>query len=182
MPGPAQQDRRGSAAIKSVHSVVPQEWLVCPIESYAQVSYNRRSKRDDVIQTSAPKPPSSGLRVAAGVVAIVLGLWCLGSALVGVLMAIDYDGYAEVVVFTVLFLLLGLGSLASAITLLVQHRRKTPAASVAVLALAALALPAALMSTAEGFWGYFSATVTVLLAVPVFILLGISLVKEKRAI
>jgi uncharacterized membrane protein HdeD (DUF308 family) len=138
---------------------------------YAQSAYQ---------QPGVMGPKSSGFRVASGIVTLVLGVWALLASIAGGRMYADYDAYVPAMVFTVLFLLLGLGLLAGGIVLLVKRRGRKPLVPLVVLGLAATACIVSVISTARDLYGVAPTVITFLLALPIFIVMGIGLAREKN--
>lgn len=135
-----------------------------------------------VYQMAAPpKPKSSGYRVAAGVVAIVLSLVELllfGNA-VSMMSLFVIPVY---VTAAVAHFILGVGTMTAGIVLLAQHRRRGRKAPVSLLALAALTVLAAMVLVVGEVQSQIVLIVSSLLAVTVLIVLGIGFLKEKRAL
>jgi cation transport ATPase len=117
---------------------------------------------------------------ASGIVTLVLGVWALLASIAGGRMYADYDAYVPAMVFTVLFLLLGLGLLAGGIVLLVKRRGRKPLVPLVVLGLAATACIVSVISTARDLYGVAPTVITFLLALPIFIVMGIGLAREKN--
>lgn len=126
-----------------------------------------------------PLPESSGYRVAAGVIAIVHGSILLtpSLALVGFAMR-EGQPAASALVFVALAA--AVGNLISGIVLISRGCRRGRAAPAAVMACAAFP---AILGVAGFALGHFHAvllTFSLIFAVPVAIILGVGLVKEKR--
>ncbi|MHC6231747.1 hypothetical protein ACX5I6_19620 [Arthrobacter sp. MMS24-T111] len=120
--------------------------------------------------TPAPEPKSSGLRVAAGIVGIVLGALLLFPALAG---------FAHNVIAGFLLLVAALGNVTTGIVLLASQRSRNRGAPITSLSFAGFALLTALL--AVPFLGGAVLVFAVLLAIPVVILMGIGLAREKSA-
>lgn len=97
-------------------------------------------------------------------------------------MFVDYDGNVYALTYTVLFGLLGLGLLASGIILLVKSRDRKGIVPFVILGLTAATAIVAVTSTIRQLYGPGPTVVTVLLCLPIFILLGIGIAKEKRGL
>jgi len=119
---------------------------------------------------AASKPKSSGLRVGAGIVSIVLG---------AVLLLASMAGFASNVIAGLLLLVAALGNVTTGIVLLASQRERTHGAPITSISFAGFALLAALLAVPflSGAVLFF----TVLLAAPVIILLGLELARVKRA-
>ncbi|HEX9227667.1 MAG TPA: hypothetical protein VF885_13600 [Arthrobacter sp.] len=124
-------------------------------------------------------PKSSGYRVASGILAVALGGFLLLISSVLAYQAFTY-GLVGGVLVAVLTIAAGLGNLISGIVLLVQHRSRRGSAPKAVLAFAALPLLPALISIIGEVGAPILSVVSVVLAVPLFVVMGIGLAKEKR--
>lgn len=141
--------------------------------TYAQPPYQQPSQGQPAYgYTSYPAqpfmqsgPPSSGYRVASGIVGIVLGVWLFFSFLVGVSL--------QQQAVLLLTLLACLGSIAAGIVVLVKHRRRGRAEPIVLICVAGVAL---LFSF--GTFGQF--LFTFLLSTPIFIVMGIGLAREAK--
>lgn len=118
---------------------------------------------------AAPESKSSGLRVAAGIVSIVLGAFLLFASMAG---------FASNVIAGLLLLVAALGSITTGIVLLASHRSRTRGAPITTISFAGFALLAALL--AVPFLGGAVLFLGVLLAAPVVILLSLGLAREKN--
>lgn len=116
-----------------------------------------------------PEPKSSGLRIAAGIVGIVLGTLLLFSALAG---------FTHNVIAGFLLLVAALGNVTTGIVLLASQRSRNRGAPITCLSFAGFALLTALL--AVPFLGGAVLFFAVLLATPVVILLGLGLAREKN--
>jgi hypothetical protein len=131
------------------------------------------------VPSGPPLPKSSGYRVASGIVAIVLGCWLFIASMAS--FASNYFSSGLVTLMSLLFLVAALGNLTSGIVLLAKNRSRLRAAPVTVLTFAALPL---LLGLAGFFGGYTYSILVVasslIFSVPVFIVMGIGLSREKR--
>lgn len=116
-----------------------------------------------------PKPKSSGYRLAAGIVGIVLGFFLLMGSSVG---------FAANSICGLLLLLAGLGNITAGIVLLAMQRGTTRGAPITTITFAGFALLTALL--AIPFTGGAILFVTVLLATPVLVVMGIGFSRENR--
>ena len=119
-------------------------------------------------------PKSSGYRVAAGIVEIVLGLWLFFPAVLG------FRDSWEVLGF--LFLVAALGNLIGGIVLLVKHRDRAPAVPVTSLTFAGLAALLVFVALIADFYGAGLATLTFPVVAPVLIVMSLGLAREKRGL
>lgn len=118
---------------------------------------------------TAPHSKSSGLRVAAGIVSIVLGAFLLFASMAG---------FATNAIAGLLLLVAALGSITTGIVLLASQRSRTRGAPITTITFAGFALLAALL--AVPFLGGAVLFFGVLLAAPVVILLSLGLAREKN--
>lgn len=118
-----------------------------------------------------PPPKSSGYRVTAGIVGIVLGAWLFLQFLVGVSLGLGFLAFLSLVV--------AVGTLTSGIVLLAKQRGRLRGAPITVLSFVGFALLVGLihLGTSAGA-GMF--VFTFLLSVPVLIVMGLGLSREKR--
>lgn len=116
----------------------------------------------------APQPKSSGFRVAAGIVGIVLGVVLLFGAMAG---------FGSNSIAGLLLLVAAVGNVTTGIVLLASQRGRTRGAPITSISFAGFALLAALL--AVPFIGGAVLFFVVLLAAPVIILLGLGLAREK---
>lgn len=121
-------------------------------------------------QPVAPKPKSSGFRVAAGIIGIVLGF---------VLLLACGVGFRANAVAGLLLLIAALGNIASGIVLLAMQRGKTRGAPITAISFAGFALLAGLM--AIPFVGGAILFFTVLLATPLLVVMGLGLSREMKS-
>lgn len=117
---------------------------------------------------AAREPKSSGFRVAAGIVGIVLG---------AVLLFGSMAGFGSNAIAGLLLLVAALGNVTTGTVLLASQRGRTPGAPITSISFAGFALLAALL--AVPFIGGAVLFFVVLLAAPVIILLGLGLAREK---
>jgi peptidoglycan/LPS O-acetylase OafA/YrhL len=134
-----------------------------------------------VAQPWPPGPKSSGYRVASGIVAIVLSLFELIFFANSAYMAATWSVGAYITTAVVLAIL-GLGTLTTGIVLLAQHRRRNRITPTVLMALSASAILAAAVLLAGEFYGPPFLILSVLLGLPILIVLGIGLSKEKRGL
>jgi hypothetical protein len=134
-------------------------------ESYFQDPYRQALFLQTNTQPYPGFPRTSGHRVAAGIVGIVLGAWLFLSFIVGVSLQ---QGAVLVMV-----LISSLGCMAAGIVLLAQHRNRGRAAPIVVICAAALALLFSLSS-----FGQF--LLTFALSLPIFIVMGIGMARESK--
>jgi hypothetical protein len=116
-----------------------------------------------------PKPKSSGFRVAAGIVGIVLGF---------VLLLASGAGFHANAIAGLLLLIAALGNIAAGIVLLAMQRGKTRGAPITSISFAGFALLASLM--AVPFAGGAILFFTVILATPVLVVMGMGLPREMK--
>lgn len=141
-----------------------------PPQYYAPVAYS-----------GLPRAKSSGYRVSSGIIAIVLAVWELLFFANSAYMATTTE-YGAYVTTAVVLGVLGLGSLATGIVLLVQHRRRNRITPVALLALSASAILAAVIMLLGELYGAPFLIASILLGLPIIIVLGIGLSKEMRGL
>jgi uncharacterized membrane protein len=115
-----------------------------------------------------PTPKSSGFRVAAGIISIVLGAFLLFASM---------PGFASNPFAGLFLLMAALGNLTTGIVLLASQRGRTRGAPITSISFAGTALLVALL--AVPFLGGAVLFFVVLLAAPVIILLGLGLAQEK---
>lgn len=131
------------------------------------------------VPAAPPRPKSSGFRIAAGIIAIVQGLFLFVPAIAIVVHAFNFV-YPAAFVMAVLALAAAIGNLTAGIVLLVKHRDRHRTTPVAVLAFAALPL---LLGAAGYYIGLSFALLhffSGILSIPTLIVMGIGLAKEKR--
>ena len=128
----------------------------------------------------APYPPpqvkSSGYRIAAGIVGIVLGAWLLIPACLGL------GNSSSTAFMGLLVLIAALGSVTAGILLLVNQRGHGLGAPVTSLSFAGLALLLGFIGLAMPYFGMALFVSALILATPVVILMSIGLAKERRSI
>jgi hypothetical protein len=120
-------------------------------------------------QATPPKPKSSGFRVAAGIVGIVLG---------SVLLLMCGVGFRYNLFTGLLLLIAALGNVTAGIVLLAMQRGKTRGAPITAISFAGFALLAALL--AIPFTGGAILFFTFLLATPVLVIMGLGLSREMK--
>lgn len=125
-------------------------------------------------QAGPPRPKSSGYRVAAGIVEIVLGVWLILPSIAG----FGLGGGAAFMGF--LALVAALGNIAAGIVLLAHQRNRTQGAPVTSLSFAGLALLLGLIGLSVPYIGGALFVFALVLATPVLIVMGLGLAKEKR--
>lgn len=119
-------------------------------------------------------PKSSGSRVAAGIVEIALAIWLFFPATVGLSNGQSFLGF--------LFLVAFLGNMVAGILLLIKHRGRAQSLPITTLSFAGFAALLSLVAALSGFYGVVMPIMTLPLAVPVLIIMGIGLAKEKRGL
>lgn len=119
------------------------------------------------------KPKSSGFRVAAGIVGIVLGTWLLIPSIAGF-----SEGSTGFMAF--LILVAALGNVTAGIVLLANQRGRSQGSPITSLSFAGFALLLGFIGLAVDYYGAALLVTTLLLAAPVLIVLGIGLSREKR--
>ena len=119
------------------------------------------------------KPRSSGFRVAAGIVGIVLGTWLLIPSIAGF-----SEGSTGFMAF--LILVAALGNITAGIVLLANQRGRSQGPPITSLSFAGFALLLGFIGLAVEYYGAALLVTTLLLAAPVLIVLGIGLSREKR--
>ncbi|MFF1880165.1 hypothetical protein ACFVVC_01685 [Pseudarthrobacter sp. NPDC058196] len=117
------------------------------------------------------KPKSSGFRVAAGIVGIVLGFFTLIEA---------GPGFGHNAFIALLLLIAALGNITSGILLLVTQRGRTRGAPITAISFAGFALLASLMAIAVPYYGGAPFIIDVLLATPVIVVMSLGLSRETR--
>lgn len=147
----------------------------------AQQPYSQQYAPGRWVPAGPQLPKSSGYRVASGIIAIVLGCFLFLPAGLVLKLASDWD-YTVAAVVAVLGFASALGSLTSGIVLLAKHRGRRRATPVAVLAFAVLPLLLGLFSLV-GVIGYtILFLVAAVFSIPLIIVMGIGLAKEKRVL
>jgi hypothetical protein len=145
-----------------------------PYPAYPQAPQQQYAPGGKWTYTATPNlPRSSGYRVAAGIIAIVLGFWLFIPAIAG------FKGF---VFMGFLLLIAATGNLASGIVLLAKQRGRQQGAPVTVLSFAGFALLLALIGLAIPYFGATLFVFTFLLSVPLLIVLGLGLAREKRGL
>ncbi|UKA76445.1 hypothetical protein [Arthrobacter sp. FW306-07-I] len=118
---------------------------------------------------AAPESKSSGLRVAAGIVGIVLGAFLLFASIAG---------FGSNAIAGFLLLVAALGNVTTGIVLLASQRSRTRGVPITTITFAGFALLVSLL--AVPFLGGAVLFFGVLLAAPVVILLSLGLAREKN--
>jgi hypothetical protein len=126
------------------------------------------------VRAKQPRAKSSGFRVAAGIIGIVLGVWLLVPSIAG------FQNTGGVVFMAFLILLAALANITAGILLLVNQRSRTNGAPATSLSAAGSALLLGFIGVAVEYYGAALFVTSLLLAAPVLILLGIGLSREKR--
>lgn len=121
------------------------------------------------------KPKSSGFRVAAGIVGIVLGTWLLMPSIAGF-----SDGSAAFMAF--LILVAALGNVTAGIVLLANQRGRSQGSPITSLSFAGFALLLGFIGLAVDYYGAALLVTTLILAAPVLIVMGLGLAKERRGV
>lgn len=119
------------------------------------------------------KPRSSGFRVAAGIVGIVLGTWLFIPSIAGF-----SEGSAAFMAF--LILVAALGNITAGIVLLANQRGRSQGSPITSLSFAGFALLLGFIGLVVEYYGAALLVTTLLLASPVLIVMGIGLSREKR--
>lgn len=119
------------------------------------------------------KPRSSGFRVAAGIVGIVLGTWLFIPSIAGF-----SEGSATFMAF--LILVAALGNITAGIVLLANQRGRSQGSPITSLSFAGFALLLGFIGLVVDYYGAALLVTTLILAAPVLIVLGIGLSREKR--
>lgn len=120
-----------------------------------------------------PGAKSSGFRVAAGIVSIVFGTLLLLPAIAGA-------RSSGIAFMALLILLAALGNITSGILLLAHQRHRTKWAPVTSISTAGFALLLGFIGLTIDYYGGALLVISMLLAAPVLILLGIGLARENR--
>lgn len=120
----------------------------------------------------APKEKSSGYRVSAGVVQLLLGLWLFMPMVFGFSTGLPFMG--------MLFFVAFVGNITAGIILLVKHRGTTPGAPITALASAGFAGLLSLISI--GLYDSMTPIVALPMAAAIGVVMGIGLAKERRGI
>jgi hypothetical protein len=123
-----------------------------------------------------PKAKSSGYRVAAGIVEIVLGTWLLVPSIAG----FQYGDGTAFMAFLVL--VAALGNITSGIVLLANQRSRNQGPAVTSLSFAGLALLLGLIGLGVPYFGPALLVSAMILATPVLIVMGIGLTRERRGV
>ena len=119
------------------------------------------------------KPKSSGHRVAAGIVGILLGTWLFIPSIAGF-----GEGGAGLMSF--LILVAALGNITAGVVLLAHQRNRNQGPPMTSLSFAGLSLLLGLIGMAVPYFGVALLLTSLILAAPVLIVMGIGLSREKR--
>lgn len=119
---------------------------------------------------TAPRLKSSGFRVAAGIVGIVLGFFLLIASIV----ASSYNGFGGF-----LLLVSALGNITSGIVLLAMQRGRGRGAPITAISFAGFALLVSFLSTT--YIGAGAMVFAILLGTPVLVVMGLGLSREMKA-
>lgn len=138
--------------------------------------YNPPQQYAPMGQYGPPKAKSSGFRIAAGIVSIVLGTFLLVPGIAGFADFANDDG----VLLTSLILAAGLGNITAGITLLVTQRSRTKWAPLTAIGLAAISILLGIIGMTIEFYTVGLFSIVLILAFPVLVVMGIGLAKEKR--
>jgi hypothetical protein len=79
-----------------------------------------------------------------------------------------------------LYLVVFLGNMVSGILLLIKHRKRAPALPITSLTFAGVAALLSVIAVMVSFYGAVMPVLTLPLVVPVLIIMGLGLAKEKR--
>lgn len=118
------------------------------------------------------QPKASGFRITAGIIGIVLGIWILKPAIAGMGSGETFPAF--------LILLAALGNITAGILLLVKQRARSKWAPVTLLSTAGASLVLSLMGLAVDYYGPVLLVTVLPLTIPIGVLLGLGLAKEKR--
>jgi hypothetical protein len=142
---------------------------------YGQQPYPPQQYTVPQWQLAAPaKAKSSGYRVAAGIVEIVLGTWLLIPSIAG------FSNGSSTAFMAFLVLVAALGNIAAGIVLLANQRGRGQGSPITSLSFAGFALFLGLIGLAVTYFGAALFVSALLLATPVLIVMGIGLSREKR--
>lgn len=146
-----------------------------PPQPYGQpqyVPYPPQQYAPQWVPAGPPKRKASGLRIAAGVLGLVLGFFLLIEA---------GPGFAYNAFLALLLLAAALANITAGILLLANQRSATRGAPITSISCAGFALLASLLAIVEPYYGGAPFIIDLLLAAPIIILLGICLSRESRA-
>jgi hypothetical protein len=118
------------------------------------------------------QPKASGFRITAGIIGIVLGIWILKPAIAGMGSGETFPDF--------LILLAALGNITAGILLLVKQRARSKWAPITLLSTAGASLLLSLMGLAVDYYGPVLLVTVLPLTIPIGVLLGLGLAKEKR--
>lgn len=149
-----------------------------PQQPYQQPSYGQQPQYAAYPQQqyapqwgqAVPRPKSSGFRVAAGIVGIVLGFFLLIASVV----ASSYNGFGGF-----LLVVAALGNLTSGIVLLAMQRGRGRGAPITAISFAGFALLVSFLSTT--YIGAGAMVFAVLLGTPILVVMGMGLSREVKA-
>jgi hypothetical protein len=120
------------------------------------------------------KPKSSGFRIAAGIVGIVLGTWLFIPSIAG------FSEGSSTAFMAFLILVAALGNITAGIVLLANQRGRSQGSPITSLSFAGFALLLGFIGLAVEYFGGALLASTLVLAAPVLIILGIGLSREKQ--
>lgn len=118
------------------------------------------------------KTKSSGYRVAAGIIGIVLGFFMLIEA---------GPGFGHNAFIALLLLIAALGNLSAGIVLLTMQRGRTRGAPITAISFAGFALLSSLMAISVPYYGGAPFIIDLVLATPLIVLMAIGLSRETQA-
>lgn len=168
-PPPYWTHQQGPGLAPQLH---PQQgYAAYPPQQYAQPQFG--------YPAPPAKPPSSGLRVTAGILMIVLGFWLFLSSALSFGHYVNYE-YAPYGIAGLLFGIVSLGSTSTGIIVLAKHRSRTRPAPLAAIIFAALAFIISLWTTAAESGNTLGFICLFVSAPAALIMLGLVLLKEKR--
>lgn len=118
-------------------------------------------------------PKSSGLRIAAGILGVLLGTWTFVPSIAAL-------STGTAIALATLILVSGLANITAGILVLVNQRARTRWAAITLLSTAGFTVLLGLFSLRIDYFGGALIFTVLLLAMPIGILLGMALGKEKR--
>lgn len=172
IPGGAQYFRPPQPYAKPAHPAYGQQQYQHP--QYFPYPPQQYMPATQWARLGPPRPESSGFRVAAGIVGIVLGTWLFIPSIAG------FQNTGGVVFMAFLILVAALGNITAGIILLANQRSRTRAAAVTSLSFAGFALLLGLIGLAVSYFGAALFVSSLLLSVPILIVMGIGLSREQR--
>ena len=119
-------------------------------------------------------PKSSGYRVASGIVGIALGTWLFVPSIAG------FSAGGGTAFMAFLILVAALGNITAGLVLLSNQRSRSHGSPITSLSFAGFALLLGLIGLALPYFGAALFLTSLLLATPVFIVMGLGLSREKR--